>query len=70
MQGKEFTVRKCHPNAREKIGTCEEAHILEMKTSLCYCDTDGCNGTNQILSNTVLMTILIGILMIMAKIQH
>merc|ERR1711894_111341 len=39
FEGKTVTVRRCQ-QAKGKSGLCEDVHILEAKTRMCYCDTD------------------------------
>ena len=48
MNGEEFTVRRCHPHGKEKAGTCEDATHLDMNVKFCFCDTNECNGSNQL----------------------
>merc|ERR1740124_539146 len=71
LNDKEITIRKCQGNSVLKVDTCEQVEMLGGKTTLCYCGTDGCNGTNQVRpgSYATLMAIF-GVLMLMAKFQR
>ena len=52
FEGNTVDVRRCQL-AQGKNGQCEEIHIMEIKTKVCYCDTDGCNGTSNILPQSL-----------------
>ena len=66
FEGKTVTVRRCQ-QAKGKSGLCEDVHILEAKTRMCYCDTDGCNGTNNLHpSYLMLLSCICGVLKIMS----
>lgn len=48
VNGDEYTVRRCHPHGKEKVGTCEEVTHLDMTVKFCFCDTDECNASDQL----------------------
>merc|ERR1712150_147791 len=48
VNGDEYTVRRCHPHGKEKVGTCEEVTHLDMTVKFCFCGTDECNSSTQL----------------------
>ena len=64
-EGNTVQVSGCHL-AQGKAGKCEKINIMNVESEVCYCDTDGCNGTSNIQpqSLTVLLAIT-GILMML-----
>ena len=57
-EGNKVNIRRCQ-QASGKAGTCEEHHIMDAKANLCYCDTPGCNGANNMFPQSI--TFLLGI---------
>jgi len=66
FEGNTVDIRRCQLAKGKTNGECDEIHIMEIKTKVCFCDTDGCNGTGNILpqSFTVLLAIS-GVLMML-----
>ena len=70
VNGEEFTVRRCHPHGKEKAGTCEDATHLDMNVEFCFCDTNECNGSNQLHPSFHYASFIIStMLMLLAKNQ-
>ena len=59
FEGNTVDVRRCQL-AKGKAGQCEEIHIMDMKTEVCYCDTDGCNGSSNILPQSFTILLVTG----------
>ena len=51
--------------------TCDEVEMNGVKTTICYCGTNGCNDTNQVRPGSYPTLVgICGVLMLMAKIQR
>ena len=40
--------RKCQPESEMFSGNCHHLKLLEANTTICFCNSDGCNGSNHI----------------------
>ena len=64
FEGNTVDVRRCQL-AAGKAGQCEKIHIMEIETEVCYCDTDGCNGTSNVLPQSFAVLLAISGLLLM-----
>lgn len=69
LNDNEITIRRCQQNSVRKVDTCEDVEMMGVKTTSCYCGTNGCNDTNQVRPGSYITLVAIcGVLMLMAKI--
>jgi len=64
FEGNTVDVRRCQL-AAGKAGQCEKIHIMEIETEVCYCDTDGCNGTSNVLPQSFAILLAISAVLMM-----
>jgi len=64
FEGNTVDVRRCQL-AAGKAGQCEKIHIMEVETEVCYCDTDGCNGTSNVLPQSFAVLLAISAVLMM-----